>query len=114
VLTDAELRTVWNAAGKMGHPYGPVIKLLMLTGQRDLEIAGMSWAEIDDPEEPRLLTIHGQRMKGGVTHAVPLTQTAVDLLKDLPRWTGGECVSSTTRGVKPIKASQRQKNAWTR
>jgi hypothetical protein len=39
VLNDAELREVWNAASAAGYPFGPLVKLLMLTGQRLTEIS---------------------------------------------------------------------------
>jgi integrase len=34
VLSDDELRRVWQGADKIGYPYGSLIKLLILTGQR--------------------------------------------------------------------------------
>lgn len=39
VLTDGELRAVWEAAEKTGHPFGNIVKLLILTGQRRSEVA---------------------------------------------------------------------------
>jgi integrase len=38
VLTDPELRSVWNAAKQMAYPFGTIIQLLILTGQRKSEI----------------------------------------------------------------------------
>ena len=46
VLTDLELRAVWDAADGMGFPYGPLIRLLILTGQREREVADMGWSEV--------------------------------------------------------------------
>src|ERR1700730_12740850 len=40
ILTDDELRLVWNAADGDGWPFGPLVKLLMLTGQRLGEVGG--------------------------------------------------------------------------
>src|SRR5205814_4445154 len=39
ILTDTELRQVWNVAGDMGYPYGPFFRMLILTGQREREVA---------------------------------------------------------------------------
>src|SRR5262249_55541078 len=39
VLSPSELKAVWNAAEKLGHPYASVVRLLALTGQRLNEIA---------------------------------------------------------------------------
>ena len=48
VLTDDELCRVWNAAGQIGDPiYGAVVRMLILTGQRRGEVAGMEQAELD-------------------------------------------------------------------
>lgn len=59
----------------------------------------MQWNEID--LDTGLWTIPETRMKGGVTHEVPLPPIAVEILKLLPRWSG-PYVFSTTSGVKPI------------
>ncbi|MGV8954676.1 MAG: tyrosine-type recombinase/integrase [Cypionkella sp.] len=34
VLSDDEIRWVWKAADGLGYPFGPIVKLLLLTGQR--------------------------------------------------------------------------------
>ena len=44
VLTDDELKSIWNALGS--DDYSTVVKLLMLTGQRADEIAALRWSEI--------------------------------------------------------------------
>jgi Arm DNA-binding domain/Phage integrase central domain len=68
VLTDAELRAVWNAAGRMGYPFGSLIHLLILTGQRRGEIAGGQWSEVDLPG--RLWRVPASRMKAGAAHII--------------------------------------------
>ena len=45
VLSAAEIRSVWAAAGEDDH--GRILKLLLLTGQRRGEVAGMTWGELD-------------------------------------------------------------------
>ena len=40
ILTNEELRQVWNAAGDDG--YGRIVKVLILTGQRRDEVGGMA------------------------------------------------------------------------
>jgi integrase len=98
-LSDAELRAIWDAAEAMGYPYGPCIRLLVLTGQREREVADMRWSEADF--DRRLWTIPAARMKGGRAHEVPLAPAAAALLEALPRFTG-ECVFTTTGREKPI------------
>jgi integrase len=68
VLEDHELRAIWQATdgrldagavaevrrrdvtrpagGAMAYPYGPLVRLMLLTGQREREVADMRWAEI--------------------------------------------------------------------
>jgi integrase len=106
-LSDTELRAVWEAAGQVGYPYGPVFKLLILTGQREREVADLSWPEVD--VDKRLWTIPAKRMKGGAAHEVPLSATALELIGTLRRWTGGDCVFSTTAGAKPINGFSKAK-----
>ena len=48
VLTDNEIAEIWTAAGKAAAPYGTIVRLLMLTGQRRGEVAGMAWGELSD------------------------------------------------------------------
>ena len=46
VLSDEEIAEIWRAAGDAASPYGTIIRLLILTGQRRGEVAGMNWGEI--------------------------------------------------------------------
>jgi len=98
-LSDDELRAVWGATEALGYPFGPAIRMLILSGQRRREIAGISWPEIDFTQ--CLLAIPGARMKGGRAHEVPLTPKAMALLSSLPRWPG-PFAFTTTAGEKPI------------
>ncbi len=106
-LSDDELRRVWEAAGEMGYPYGPLFRLLILTGQREREIADMRWSEVDAGK--KLLTIAAARMKGGRAHEVPLSPAAAALIEGLPRFTAGDCVFTTTAGAKPVNGFAKAK-----
>jgi integrase len=82
-LTDAELVAVWHATDKLGYPFGPIVKLLILTGQRRGEVGAMEWSELDF--ERRLWTLPPERTKNERRHEVPLSATAVAILESLPR-----------------------------
>ena len=41
VLSNTEIKSVWDAAGKMDYPFGGFFRLLLITGQRRDEVAGM-------------------------------------------------------------------------
>lgn len=87
VLTDAELVAIWLATANRS-PFGDLVRLLILTGQRRAEVAGMSWPEID--LVACTWTLPGPRTKNGRPHVVPLSAPAVDLLEDAPRYEGGD------------------------
>ncbi len=83
VLVDHELRLIWKAADGLGYPSGPMAQLLMLTGQRRTEVAGMARTELD--MDAALWTIPRARAKNAVQHAVPLSPQCLAILSDMPR-----------------------------
>ena len=99
VLSDDELRAVWQAAEATTYPYGPFIKLLLLTGVRRTEASDAHWCEFD--LDAALWTIPPERFKSNKVHLIPLSKDAVTLLADLPRWQKGDYVFSTTRRSHP-------------
>jgi integrase len=107
VLTDDELRAIWQAADVMGYPYGPLVRLLMLTGQRRGEAAGARWREFDFAR--RVWSIPPERFKSNATHVLPLADDAWAMLAALPRWAGGDCVFTTVSGKKPINGYSKAK-----
>jgi integrase len=79
VLDFAELRLIWNAL-EDDH-YGAIIKLLMLTGQRAGEIAGLSWSEIHDG----MILLPAERSKNKRAHLVPLSGPALEIISAQPK-----------------------------
>ena len=101
VLTDGEIRELWNAAGALGYPYGHLAKALLLTGQRRGEVAGMRRAEIDSKE--RVWTIPPERTKNKLPHEVPVVAPLSALLASIPE--GGDYIFKTGRiGDKPVNS----------
>jgi integrase len=86
VLTDDELRMIWEATEGPGS-FNAIVRMLMLTGQRREEVAGMTWDEI--APDLSSWTIPGRRAKNGVAHMVPLSALAGAILRAAPRF-GGE------------------------
>ncbi len=76
VLDDDELQKLWKACDD--GPLGRVIKLMMLTGERRGEVAGMRWSELS---EDGTWTIPGERTKNKRLHIVPLPGLARKLIK---------------------------------
>jgi integrase len=81
VLSDAEIAEIWRAAGNAASSYGTIIRLLIITGQRRGEVAGMAWSELSD--DLMTWTMPGDRTKNGVPHVVPLNATARDFVRSL-------------------------------
>jgi integrase len=111
VLDDAELFAFSRAANRLPYPYGPLYRLLLLTGLRLNEVADATWNEFDLAKG--IWTIPAARMKGkngtARPHVVPLTADILALLSGLPRFNRGECLFSTTGGEKAAWVSDRVK-----
>jgi len=106
VLSDSELRAIWLAADKMGYPFGTVIKLLILTGQRRCEVSEMQWKELD--LERSIWTLPASRCKNNHSHEIQLSPQAVSILRAVPRM--GDYVFSYDGGRSPITMSSQLKD----
>ncbi len=83
VLSDAELKVILAATRRVPWPYGAVVQLLLLTGQRRGEIAGLRWEWVDAKE--RLITLPATITKNRRRTTIPYGNLTADLLKHLPR-----------------------------
>jgi len=101
VLSDAEIAEVWHATSEATWPYGTIIRLLILTGQRRGEVAGIAWNEIS--EDSQTWTLPGERTKNGAPHTLPLSVPARDLLRAL--------LPSDTNEAKRVLIDRRATNA---
>lgn len=86
ILSDEELCAIWLACDKLEFPFGPLFKLLILTGQRVGEVAGMSKQELARDE----WTISSARAKNGREHLVPLSTMAMNVINAVPSVNGNE------------------------
>lgn len=82
-LSEDELKKVWHASLGEGFPFGPLVQLLLLTGQRRGEIAQMQWQQLDF--NARCWTIPESIAKNGREHVLPLSDAAVEILQSMPR-----------------------------
>lgn len=78
-LTDEEICAVWSALerARVPKPYPALVRVLLLTGQRLEEVAGMRWEEID---RDGVWTIPATRRIKGGPNVVPLTGDVLQLL----------------------------------
>jgi integrase len=98
-LTDAELRRVWNAAAGCHRCFGPIVRLLIATGQRREEVTGMEWNELD--RGGAMWRIPGKRTKNGEPHTVPLNTLALEAIDEMAKgekWPRRGLVFKTSSG----------------
>jgi len=72
------------------------LEFLILTATRSGEVRGATWSEIDLQE--KIWIIPAERMKMDREHRVPLSDAALSLLADLPRFEGSDYVFPAVRG----------------
>jgi integrase len=82
VLSDEELVAIWGATRGPG-VYNAIVRMLILTGQRREEVAGMTWGEI--APDLSTWTIPAGRTKNGVAHIVPLPPQAQAIISSAHR-----------------------------
>jgi integrase len=81
VLSDKEIGALWHVLEGEGAPFGPAIKLLLLTGQRRNEVFEAERSEFD--LERQLWTIPGERAKNGAAHLVPMSPLVLEIVRSL-------------------------------
>ncbi len=93
VLTHAELRDLWRAAGASG-AYGSAIRWLMLTATRKEEAFAARRAEVD--REAKVWRLPAARAKNRRAHDVPLTDLALEEFDGLPHRAPGDLIFGVT------------------
>lgn len=88
VLSTNEVRTIWQATHQLEWPFGPLIQLLMLTGQRRSQIANLRWSWMD--EAGCLIAFPAAIMKNGCEHLVPMSPAVIKIIQNLPRFAGDD------------------------
>lgn len=98
VLSDDEIRLFWKACEGVGYPFGPIGKLLLLTGQRRGEVSEMTDSEIGGNE----WNLDASRTKNKRAHSVPISQVAGAILAGVERIAGKAGYVFTTTGKTPV------------
>jgi len=104
VLSDGQLAKIILAARQIGAPYGDIVEVLALTGQRREEVARCTWDEID--LKTRTWKLSSDRTKNAKSHEVHLSGPVVEVLsrankrhKFIFSWAG----DSSFQGFSPAK-----------
>jgi integrase len=111
VLSKDEIRWFWQACNSADaprapdapRPFAPLLRLLLVTGQRLGEVAGMTREEL---HADGMWHLPGSRTKNGKAHVVPLPPAARELIDSMPG--NGDLIFSTT-GTTPVSGWSRMK-----
>ncbi|MXP30188.1 integrase arm-type DNA-binding domain-containing protein [Porphyrobacter algicida] len=109
VLSDEEVVALWKASEKAGWPWGPFVRMLILTMQRRQEVAEMDWSEVD--LEARKWILPAARAKNDEEHIIPLSNLAMAELKRLTPARKG--LIFTTTGSTPVSGFFKGKRSLT-
>jgi len=105
VLTNYEVRDIWQASFKLGYPFGDLTRFLILTGQRRGETSAIRWQDYD--EKKKLWIIPREFTKSDREHYVPLSEMAIEIINNTPKM--GEYIF-TSSGDRPFENFSRSKN----
>lgn len=75
VLSPDEIVALWRATYKLDAPFGPFVRLLIITLQRRSEVAGLLRLELHHNEQ--IWRLPGERAKNEADHIIPLNALAV-------------------------------------
>ena len=109
-LAELEIPDVWQAFDAAGPAFAGMMKILLLTGQREGEIAGLRWSEMVglDGNDPRI-ELPADRTKNGEPHIIPLSPQAVEIIQAQPRFKNGIHVFTSDGGKTHLKGFSKGK-----
>jgi integrase len=108
-LSDAEIRWLWIASGKVTLAFGGIVRLLLLTGARRTEVAQLVESELDT--NARLWKLPAARAKNGRAHAIRLSDAALALLNSNPRVNNEAGYIFCTNGTTAVSGYSKFKTA---
>lgn len=105
VLTDTEIGRFWHALddSPISAPVRTALRMLLATGQRPGEVAGMRWSELD--ERQRWWTIPAERAKNQLEHRIPISPYVRRLLTEAGPRSDSDYVFRSRLGDRPIATS---------
>ena len=99
-LSDVEIVTFWKATDAVGGTFGAMFKMLLVTGCRLREVAGMRRAELSKGDAT--WTIPGSRTKNHNALSLPLPKLALDVIASVPVIESKAGLVFTTNGKTPV------------
>src|SRR3546814_734342 len=121
VLSSAELRTIWQAADKLGYPFGHMYQLLVCTGLRLTNVAHLVMDEYHDAHEALIVSPERMKRKPNDVRGsflMPLNIPALVVMEtvrelEIPypkKMKVGDRPVFTTNGMQPIAGFSHAKN----
>lgn len=104
VLSEEEIQIFWSKLDEcdMTDAMKIALKLQLVTAQRKIEIVSAKWEEVD--LRLKWWTIPSEKSKNSLSHRVPLSELAIELLNELKQLTGvSDYLFPSPRGNYPIK-----------
>ena len=95
VLTSDELRAIWTATAG-DDQYSAVVRLLLLLACRRDEVGSLQWPEVDLNQA--MISLPGARTKNSRPFDIPLSPTALAILKAQPQRSGRDFVFGRGQG----------------
>ena len=112
VLSESELAAVWSILDSEGYPFGPMVKLLILTGQRRGEVTQMRRSQLDLKAKTWL--IPAELSKNGREHLLPLSTHAMAVIAALPQSDGDLLFPARGNDEAVVSGFTRAKNRFDR
>jgi len=104
VLNEDDVLRFWNALSYESLVVAAALKLRLLTAQRGGEVITMLWKDVE--LDARWWTIPAERSKNGLPHRVPLSDAAIDVLRELED-TDSPWVFPSPRGDGQLRSTQK-------
>lgn len=101
-------RAIWPKDGAIAYRITEIaIRMLALTMVRTVEVRKAKWDQFDLESAEPTWTVPGENMKRGVTHVVPLSTQAVELMRELQGLTGNRfyCFPNLRQPTEPMSAT---------
>jgi integrase len=99
ILSAEEIKLVWKAAGEVG-PYGSLVRLLLLTGQRREKVATMKWTDLDGD----IWTIPKEDREKGNAGILRLPEIALSIIRKIDQVAECSYVFAGRYGDKPLNS----------
>lgn len=108
ILSDAEIRSFWNACEQLGTPFGPLFQILLILGARRDEVSRMTYRELTT--DGMLWKLDGSRTKNRRPHSIPLPPHARERIANVPRIRGADQYVFSTNGRTPVSGFSKAKS----